>query len=184
MLAQQINQGVFATQNLLYSKYPTPHGVCATLTQRAALLTSNSVTKIASALHRHTWSTGASFNVAAQGRLANLEIFHDQVSVVWVARNYSHVNMYKHANLTGGVADVPNQSSLHRQVRLDQLPPPVSWRDIARALSDTVDKEYPLYRSITLTTVIFDAASGLIQSWDGQPAHNEQPPTHRWILTK
>jgi hypothetical protein len=51
-----------------------------------------------------------------------------------------------------GLADAPEPSTVHRQARVDALPPVRNMADIAERLSDDHDRQYPIYRGMTLHT--------------------------------
>jgi len=98
-----------------------------------------------------------------------------------VGSNYSHFNMFKHLQV--GVADGPEPSTLHRQARVDSLPAVTSLAEIASRLSDQSDPLYPIYRPMTLHTLILDANSGWLRGWCcGVAAASGEPPAYDWHL--
>merc|ERR1712083_1226506 len=115
------------------------------------------------------WSSGASVNLIdlrAQ-RMASVEVHMKRLSVFEVtesrqllAANYSHFNMYKHMESPMGPLDNFRPSTVHRQARVDALPPPKEKDDIIQLLSDTKDRKYPIFRNMTLATLILDANTG------------------------
>merc|ERR1711918_42927 len=99
------------------------------------------------------------------GEMANIEVHQDTHSVYQVSKrqqttssNYSHFNMYKH--LQPGELDGPEASTVHRQARVDQLAAPRNRTDIANILSDTHDKELPIFRVMTLATLVLNGSTG------------------------
>ena len=105
----------------------------------------------------------------------------ERASAYEVTANYSHFNMFKH--LEAGIADQPAPSTLHRQARADALPTPRSLAEVARVLSDVADAAYPIYRNMTLHSLLLDARSGRLRGWccGSAPASGE-PPAYDWHL--
>ena len=100
-----------------------------------------------------------------------------------VAANYSHENMFKHLP-AGERVDTGDNSTVHRQARIDALPVPRSAADVARILGDTADAAFPVYRDITLTTMVLDGATGVLDVWvDANPATAAAGPDFSWNLT-
>lgn len=89
--------------------------------------------------------------------------------------------MYKHLSGAGDAGD--RNSTLHRQARLDSLPPPRSVADVQARLSDTHDATWPIFRPMTLASLILDGASGALRVWccHSAPASGE-PPAYSWQL--
>ena len=105
----------------------------------------------------------------------------ERASAYEVTANYSHFNMFKHLQV--GVADAPEPSTLHRQARVDALPAVASLADIAARLSDTADASYPLYRNMTLHSLLLDARGGWLRGWCcGTPAASGAPPVYEFHL--
>ena len=98
------------------------------------------------------------------------------------AANYSHMNMFK--ELEVGVADEPEPSTLHRQARVDALPPARTADDIRAILSDDADPVYPIYRDMTLTTLVLDGLTGPLQErlFAGAAGGGARPSTHMVML--
>ena len=120
-----------------------------------------------------------------------------------VGANYSHFNMFK--LLEVGLADEPGPSTLHRlanpnpkpnpnpspdpnltlhrQARVDALPVPRSLADVATRLSDVSDAAYPIYRNMTLHSLLLDARSGRLRGWCcGSAPASGDPPAYDWHL--
>ena len=75
----------------------------------------------------------------------------------------------------------PNPSPINRQARLDQLPPPQTWSDVAVRLGDMKDPNWPIYRDATLLTVVIDGATKELRAWEDQnPATSE--PAKKWNI--
>merc|ERR1740121_2542266 len=103
--------------------------------------------------------------------MANMEIHEDQHAVQEVTEsmgNYSHFNMYK--ELQPGLLDDFQPSTVHRQARIDKLPASHSVNDVMNRLSDTADKDYPVWRNITVGTFVLDGSSGILRTWHDTPA--------------
>ena len=129
------------------------------------------------------WSSAASINLVslAEGRMANIEVHLDRADIHEVGANYSHFNMFKH--LEAGLADEPGPSTLHRQARADALPAPRSLADVASRLSDVADAAYPIYRNMTLHSLLLDARSGRLRGWCcGSAPASGDPPAYDWHL--
>jgi len=114
--------------------------------------------------------------------MANVETYEDVHSVFYVEEgigNYSHVNLYKRLE----VQQYMEPSSLHRQARLNALPAPRSRNDVMSHLSDSADRDYPIFRPTTVATLILDGATGGLEVWCcGHPAAGDAPPVYRWNL--
>ncbi len=169
--------GIYSTQNTLFPKTTRAHGLACTFVQRRATCGRGVTTldAFAARLHTRGWAAGASLNVVdldlarggAHQTMANIEVYEDQFSRLDVDTNYSHENMFKHL----GVPDAGDNSTEHRQSRIDRLPAPHSVADVANILGDTADAAYPLYRTITLASLILDGATGVLSVWvDSNPA--------------
>ena len=160
--------------------------------------------------HGVGWSSAASINIVSmhERRMANLEVHLDKHAghevVVASTRgatyseappseappseappseagaNYSHFNMFK--ELEVGVADDPGVSTVHRQARVDALSPVRNAADIAARLSDDADPLYPIFRNMTLHTLILDGPTGELTVWCcGRRAATDKP-SYRWNL--
>ena len=90
------------------------------------------------------------------------------------------MNMFK--ELEVGVADDPEPSTLRRQARVDALPPARTADDIRAILSDDADPVYPIYRDMTLTTLVLDGLTGKMRVWCGTSAMGGEPLG--WSLTR
>lgn len=182
--------GIYSTQNSLFPNTTRAYGLACTFVQRMATCGSHikTIDDFATTLHTGNWAAGASLNVvdldfAGHGRnqkMANIEVYEDGFSRLDVPTNYSHENMFKHL-VEGERVDAGDNSTEHRQARIDQLPAPKCAHDIAQILGDTSDADYPLYRPITLTSLILDGATGVLQVWvNSNPATT--PPEFSWPL--
>ena len=73
-----------------------------------------------------------------------------------------------------------------RQARVDALPPVRGFADIASRLSDSYDEAYPIYRNMTLHTVILDGPKATLSFWCcGRRAvanGSLSEPAYRWNL--
>ena len=80
-----------------------------------------------------------------------------------------------------GIADAPEPSTLHRQARIFALSPARSAADIRAILSDHADPAYPIFRGMTLTTMVLDGLSGKLSVWCcGDSATGGKPPLYEW----
>merc|ERR1712039_800405 len=117
--------------------------------------------------------------------MGNVEIFENHHASMWVSAamgNYSHFNNYK--NYKPGVVDLPEPSSVHRQARVDKLPPPRSVEDVKEQLSDASDKDYPIFRDETIAQLILDGSTGRLDVWCcGQTATSGAPAVATFSLT-
>ena len=76
-----------------------------------------------------------------------------------LGRSASLLGTAAFAKLLGGEASQAHAaSSLHRQARFDALPAPRGREDVARLLSDEGDEEYPVFREMTLASLVLDAS--------------------------
>ena len=73
-------------------------------------------------------------------------------------------------------------SSLHRQARVDELPPVRSRADVIARLSDDNDQAYPIFRPMTLTTLVLDGNSSQLDVWCCGHAAQSGVPTYTWNL--
>lgn len=100
-----------------------------------------------------------------------------------VGTNYSHFNQYK--ELEAGRVDGVDVSSLHRQARVDALPPPRTSADVRARLSDTSDAAYPIFRGMTLTSIVLDGVTGALDVWCcGSSPASGASPAYRWNVLK
>ncbi len=72
--------------------------------------------------------------------------------------------------------------SAHRQARVDALPALRTAEDIVRTLSDDADGAYPIFRNMTLTTVVLDGASGDFRVWCCGTKAKDAEPLYEWNL--
>jgi hypothetical protein len=121
--------------------------------------------------------------------MANLEAYEDRHAMHEVettgaaaasGANYSHFNHFK--EIVGVREDGRRNSSAHRQARLDALPAARTAADIAARLSDTADAQYPIYRTMTLTTMVLDGVNGSLDVWCCGNSAASAPPLYRWNL--
>jgi len=184
--------GMYFTANSLFPLGNTPDGVASIFAQRHAYCgkaSSGDQEAIVSTLTEHKWSSGMSINMVnlKTGQMANTEVHEDrhsvfQVSKAWqtTAANYSHFNKYKHL---GDIAQKAKPSTVHRQARVDELPASRDRQDIMQRLSDSHDKSFPIFRNMTLVTMILDGKRGRMDVWCcGSSAAGGTPPTYSWDL--
>ena len=193
--------GIYVTQNSLFPTRTRAGGLSSAFAQRHALCGKSSASKgldaIVDAMTSRAsstglgWSSGASINMISlrERRMLNVEVHERRHSVHEVAMgvasgaNYSHFNMYKHLEV--GVADVPEPSTVHRQARVDSMDPPRTMDDIAARLSDRADSQYPIFRDMTLLTILLDGATGTLRAWCcHHRAVDGDPPAYTWDLGK
>jgi len=178
--------GIYSTQNSLFPKEVNTTGLAAAFVQKAAICSADSIESAIDALKVPGWSTAASVNLIdfRRGSMANVELYLKRADVHAVVGNYSHENMFKQASFLGD--DIgPDDSTLHRQARLDELPTPQDGSDIEMRLGDEQDGAYPIYRNITLTTLVLSAdptkATAELKIWqNANPSSSE--PLHIWDL--
>lgn len=184
-------EGMYLTQNSLFPRVTRASGLGSGFVQRDAICGRRGggrrgMDHVISRLSVSGWSSGASVNLVdlVERRMANLESHLDRTAVYELparsaAANYSHMNMYK--ELEVGVADEPDPSTLHRQARLDSLPPPRSVADVRARLSDHADATYPVFRTMTLATMVLDGSEAKLQVWCcGLSAVSGAPPVYTW----
>lgn len=180
------HHGVLTTQNSLFPQHARPSGLISSFVQRWAICNSSRLEEVATRIsNTRGWAQAASLNIVdlRARKMANMEIWEDEVSRFDVVSNYSHFNIFKQ------LRDIPEEgdrsSSHHRQARVDAMPRSSSWTDIVTRLGDQQDRNYPIYRNITLSTVVLDGLTGVLRAWDGEnPRMNIQNPTHVWNLLK
>ena len=192
--------GMYSTQNSLFPVVNRPWGIASAFAQRQALCPAAAagsphlsaqigMSAMVNALSEAGWASAASLNLIdlrAQ-RMANVEVHLDSFALSHVlhpaygtAGNASHFNMLKH--LEAGHADLAEPSTIHRQARVDAMPTPHDVEDIKARLSDTADREYPLFRSMTLSTLILNGSTGDLSVWCCGNASNSTAPLYRWNL--
>eukprot|EP00928_Gymnodinium_smaydae_P049981 TRINITY_DN33587_c0_g1_i1.p1 TRINITY_DN33587_c0_g1~~TRINITY_DN33587_c0_g1_i1.p1 ORF type:complete len:390 (-),score=43.58 TRINITY_DN33587_c0_g1_i1:262-1431(-) len=183
------SHGMYMTQNSLFPKDVDRrgHDVSSVFIQRNAICgkaARQGVIAIERQLSMFDWSGGASVNLVdlKTKRMRNIELYRGEFAGTEVddeMGNYSHFNMYKELI----VSDIGDTSTLHRQARVDSLPPPRTTQDIKKILSDIGDGEYPIFRDMTLTTLILDGTSGRLDAWCcGVSAASGAKPLHSWSL--
>ena len=158
------DRGVLYTQNSLFPSSSRQSGLASNFVNRMAC-GQDSMEGVQQVLATKGQTLGYSLNVVAPtigGKgdrdVANFEVFEDELSryslppsatsSVPSTSNYSHFNMYKRLR----VPQRQEASTLHRQARVDALPPVRTANDILHRLGDTEDANYPIYRNITLMT--------------------------------
>ena len=118
--------------------------------------------------------------------MANVEIYeasrasrcsHGRAAI---GANYSHFNRFK--EMTAVEDDGHRLSSSHRQARVDALPGVRTSGDIRSRLSDTADAAYPLFRNMTISSLVLDGTSGMLDAWCCGHRPLDSPPTYRWSL--
>jgi hypothetical protein len=95
--------------------------------------------------------------------------------------NYSHFNMFKHLQ-SGMAVDEGDNSTMHRQRRIDAMPAVRTLAGVAAALGDITDPAYPVYRPNTLATIIIDGASGNMTVWANTQPNQTSVPVYRWNI--
>merc|ERR1712217_432424 len=90
--------------------------------------------------------------------------------------------MGAYKTLQPGVLDPPEPSSRHRQSRVDALPGVRDVDDIISRLSDAADRKFPIFRNITVGTLILNGASGRMRVWGYGRAAASGPPTYDWNI--
>ena len=84
--------------------------------------------------------------------------------------------MFKHLKI-GIEHDEGDNSTRHRQKRVNELPPPSTIDDIRNILGDTQDQAYPIYRDITLSTLILNGKTKTLEVWiDKNPSLPSSDP--------
>eukprot|EP00897_Mesotaenium_endlicherianum_P010318 jgi/Mesen1/9314/ME000060S08752 len=90
------------------------------------------------------------------------------------AQPYFHANMYLRLHLQQKV----NESSLHRQQRASELPPPYSAAAMLQVLGDDKDEEFPIYmrgreqdgpQTVTVCTAVFDLDARQVVVYKNNP---------------
>jgi hypothetical protein len=185
-------EGMYLTQNSLFPLRTRAGGLGSMFVQRQAICglskERRGMDTVVAGLMRGGLSSGASVNLVdlKERRMASVELHEDAASVRAVGpagvassvANYSHFNMYK--ELEVGRADAPNNSTLHRQARVDEMPPPRTLGDVKATLSDAADAEYPIFRGMTLASLALDGSTGSLDVWCCGDAAAAAPPAYRW----
>jgi hypothetical protein len=188
------DRGMYLTQNSLFPRNSKRGGLASSFVQREALCGAaggDSLDAVVDALSPSRvggWAQAASVNIVDlnQKRMANVEIYEGRHAVYEVtkapgaASNYSHFNHFK--ELGGVEEDGKRKSSAHRQARLDELPPSRTVGDIARRLSDRADEAYPIFRNMTLTSILLNGDDGALHAWCCGHRPVDAPPAYRWNL--
>eukprot|EP00929_Paragymnodinium_shiwhaense_P029206 TRINITY_DN16796_c0_g1_i1.p1 TRINITY_DN16796_c0_g1~~TRINITY_DN16796_c0_g1_i1.p1 ORF type:complete len:425 (-),score=90.17 TRINITY_DN16796_c0_g1_i1:346-1593(-) len=189
------SHGIYMTQNSVFPRQTLPSGLGSVFVQRKAICggkhskPATSLDDIVANLKSigkpaRPWSSGASINVVdlMNRQMANVEVHEQEVGVQIVTEemgNYSHFNMYK--TLAKAHLDPPQASTLHRQARVDALPPSRSQEDVKARLSDTADPSYPIFRNMTITTAVLNGLTGDLDVWCcGHAAASGKSPLHSW----
>lgn len=190
--------GVYMDQNTLFPLRVLSHGgLGQVFIQRDAVCGAagrQGLDAVVAAVTGATWSEGASVNVVDMNeqRMVNIEIHENRYDVFEVTNavgNYSHVNLYKRLSPGGGQKN--DTSSYHRQERLDQLPAPRSFMDVARILTDRQDGHNAVGENFfpiqdlrrTITTLVLDGATGYLHEWHyNTSASSGHSPTRSWDL--
>ena len=183
------DEGMYLTQNSLFPKVARAGGLGSAFVQRDAICGASASRRgfdaVARGLGGGNWSAAASINLVdlRERRMGNVEAHLDATGSYALATaraaNYSHMNMFK--ELEVGVADDPEPSTLRRQARVDALPPARTADDIRAILSDDADPVYPIYRDMTLTTLVLDGLTGKMRVWCGTSAMGGEP-VFEWDL--
>ena len=179
--------GVYSTQNTLFPQPTRGFGLASTLAQRIAncgpigkgpFNIVDNIDEFSTLLHTKNWAASASLNVVDLNhqKMANIEVYEDGYSRYNVQENYSHFNMFKHLKI-GIEHDEGDNSTRHRQKRVNELPPPSTIDDIRNILGDTQDQAYPIYRDITLSTLILNGKTKTLEVWiDKNPSLPSSDP--------
>jgi hypothetical protein len=97
--------------------------------------------------------------------------------------NYSHFNKYKHLH-PHGTLDPARPSTAHRQARVDALPAPRTAADVRTRLSDTADREYPVFRRMTLASLVLQVDEKELSVWCcGHAPREGGAAAYRWNLS-
>jgi hypothetical protein len=187
-------RGIYSTQNSLFPKQARARGLGCVFVQRDAMDHAVDIPSFVARLATAGWADTASMNIIDVNvqRMANVELYEDDMSVRYIdssggnessggrGGNYSHFNMYKH--LASGMAvDRGDISTQHRQARWDGLPPVSTLAGVVAVLGDTADPKYPVYRPITLATLVLDGESGNLTVWaNARPGH--AAPVYNWNI--
>lgn len=163
------SKGMYLTQNSLFVRSVTSDGLAMIFAQRHALCgkgQGGSVDAVVAALTAGgAWASGASVNIVdlKERRMANVEVWQNLSKVTEVTAamgNFSHFNEFK--TLLPGQLGYPETSTRHRQARSDALPAPRTRADVMAVLSDNADEAFPIFRHVTLATLVVDSAAGIL----------------------
>ena len=185
------SKNIYSTQNTLFPRSTREDGglACTFVQRRATCGTPTSLDQSIGKLHTSDWAASASVNVVALNStqttgMANVEIYENDFNALLVSRtlgNYSHMNMFKHLK-SGEDNDKGDNSTERRQQRVWQLDAPKSLDDMRRILGD-IEGNYPIYRKITLATLILTEKDHLLRVWiDANP--HDQIPDHIFNLSE
>lgn len=185
--------GMWLTQNSLFPARSRRAGLSSAFVQRQAICGpdggASSLQDVVDGLSTGGWAQAASVNIVDMNarRMANVEVYEDRIGMHEVTlqpagpSNYSHFNHFK--EIQSVEEDGHRTSSRHRQARLDSLPAPTSADDIAMRLSDTHDAAYPIYRQMTLATLVLDGAARSLRVWCCGHSAESGPPAFKWDLS-
>jgi len=116
--------------------------------------------------------------VASRGRYAVFPFLNG-------SQPYFHVNFYQNLN----IPQFYGNSSLHRQARVAQLPPPQNITDILTILGDQADHDYPIFHdypdnsgSQTVVTVIMNMNNGSITFYNGNPKNGNAETSSKLVF--
>ena len=115
-------------------------------------------------------------------RMINVEVHESKFSIYEIHGNYTHENMYKHTDMLDGIGKF-DASSFYRQRALDAFHRPSQCKDIQSMLSDRRDKNYPVFRNITLTTMILDTKTLHLHVWCCGQTAAAYDPVYSWNLS-
>lgn len=202
--------GLYQTVNTLFPKTVSAGGLASAFVQRRALCGGGSTLNgklglapvnldvVIASLGMGDWASGASVNLVGlkEQRAVNVEVHRKDLSVYKLGldrwrvltetagrANYSHFNKYKHLGV-GSMLDPPRPSSLHRQARVDSLPAPRNAADIRSRLSDTVDRQYPIFRNMTIASFVLVADEWELSMWCCGQAPNTIGALFSWNLRR
>ena len=179
--------GLYSTQNSLFPKKSLRRGVMSGFSQKKAICESNNMDEALKILSENEWAEGASVNIidARNGgsNMVNVEVHESTFSVYNIKNNYTHENMYKHEDMLNGLGKF-DASSFYRQIALNTFPAPTGCNDIQSMLSDTSDRNYPVFRNITLTTMILNTKTLQLHVWCCGKNAAEHEPVYLWNLSK
>ena len=187
-------RGLYHTQNGLVPCRTYPAGLAQVFVQRRALCRATDSTSYVRWLTVPGWATGAALNFVdiRSKELLNVEILGSNSSVLRVQKNYSHVNLIKHANMIDLPAAQPLgwvlAASAARQAAADSFPAPQSAEDIRRILSDstisnpTAKGAEAIFNPGTLGTFIV-SGNGTLQIWANATSLSG-PPVYEIEISK
>mmetsp|Transcript_7155 Transcript_7155/g.13543 ORF Transcript_7155/g.13543 Transcript_7155/m.13543 type:complete len:377 (-) Transcript_7155:102-1232(-) len=174
--------GIFYTQNAMFPSHSRNSGLLSNFVNRNACEQS-SWQGVAEVSNVTDQAMGFSLNVVdVKAKIAmNVEVYEDRMALTFAGdsntHNLSHFNKYKYIDPLPQMP--PRPSTEHRQKRVDSLPPWHTKEDVLRVLGDVQDAAYPIYRNITLMTLLLDGVSGDLNIWaDANPYTAE--PVYSW----